>query len=84
MLPAGRLLGPADPETKASEANTGRSESTQFRMTTGPCGGPVESKPKDGTCKPGGDPRTVAERPSPSPEDLGRARNRWSSGDLLR
>ena len=34
----------------------------------------MESKPKEGTLKPGGGPRTVEERPSPSPEDLGRAR----------
>ena len=44
----------------------------------------MESKSKEGTFKPGGGPRTVEERPSPSPEDNGRARNRWSSGDLLR
>ena len=70
MLPAGRLLGPADPETKAFEANTGRSESTQFRMTIGACGGHVESKFKEGTFKPGGGSRIVEERPSPSPEDI--------------
>ena len=44
----------------------------------------MESKSKEGTLKPGGGLRTVEERPPPLPEDLGRARNRWSSGDLLR
>ena len=78
------MLDPADLETKAYEANTGRSEATQFRKTIGACGGLVESKSKEGTLKPGGGLRTVEERPPPLPEDLGRARNRWSSGDLLR
>ena len=76
-LLAGRLLGPADPETKAYE-------STRFRKTSRVCGGLVESKSKEVTLKPGRGPSTVEERPSPSPEDLRRARNRWSSGDLLR
>ena len=32
----------------------------------------MESKSKEVTLKPGGGPRTVEERPSPSPEDLER------------
>ena len=44
----------------------------------------MESQSKKGTRRPGGGPRTVGERPSLSPEDLVRARNIWSSGDLLR
>ena len=52
-VPAGRMLGPADPETKAFEANTGRSGSTQYRKTIGACGGYGEGKAKAGALKPG-------------------------------
>ena len=39
----------------------------------------MESKSKEGTLKPGSGPRTVEEHLPPSPADLRRARNRWSS-----
>ena len=52
-LPARRMLGPADQQTKAFEANMGRSESTQYRKTIGACGGYGEGKAKARTLKPG-------------------------------
>ena len=52
-VPAGRMLGPADPSTKACKADTGRPESTQYRKTIGACGGYGEGKDKAGMLKPG-------------------------------